>query len=83
MSNAALLAAQRGVSVCMNAASGCFLILDTNRRADVVLDIVNLISVSLLVIYQNCMLSVAQSLRIIFLDHKQFGRKRHVGNAST
>lgn len=46
-----------------------------------VLDTVDLLS--LLEASQNCMLSVAQTLGKYFLDHKQFGRNRHVGNAST
>ena len=41
-----------------------------------------LTSASLLVAYQNGVLSVAQPLGRIFLDRKQFGRKRHIGNAA-
>lgn len=40
MAKAALSAAQHRVGVCTNTASGYFLIIDTNRRADVALDIV-------------------------------------------
>lgn len=47
---------------------------------DVMLDTVDLLS--LLEASQNYMLSVAQTLGKNFLDHMQFGRNRHVGNAS-
>lgn len=53
--------------------------MDTNRKADVAQNTLNLTFFSpLLEVYQNCVRGSSKPLEKIFLDHKQSGRKGHV-----